>query len=100
MFKSRSAMISAAVAIALAMTPLSQASARGYRGGGVFLGLAAVGAVALAATILTAPIAIATAPFRGPAYYPPPAPAYYPPPAPYYAQPPAYAYPPGYYQPR
>jgi hypothetical protein len=80
---------------------MSGASARGFHhGGGLFFPFAVAGAVGIAAaTLLTAPFAIAAAPFQGaPAYYPPPQPAYYPPPAPAYAYPPpAYAYPPGYY---
>ena len=93
MSKFRTAFIGTAAAIALAAMPLTQASAHGWhRGPGVFFGLAAAGAAVgvAAATLLTAPVAIAAAPFQAPAYYPPPAPAYgYPPPA--------YAYPPGYY---
>jgi hypothetical protein len=101
MFKIRTALIGTAAAIALAAMPMSGASARGFHHGpGLFFPLAIAGAVGIAAaTLLTAPFAIAAAPFQGaPGYYPPPAPAYYPPPPPAYAYPPqAYGYPPGYY---
>ena len=78
MRKVQSAVIGAAIAVALAAMPVSPASAHGRHGGGLFFGLAAVTAAVVvgAATLVTAPIAIATAPFRGPVYYPPPAPAY------------------------
>jgi hypothetical protein len=108
MFNYRAAVVSAAVAVALVAAPLSSASAhdRHFHGGLIF-GLGAA-AVVGAATLLTLPVAIATAPFRAPAYYapppgyyPPPTPAYYAPPPGYYAPPPGYyAPPPGYYAPR
>jgi len=104
----RSAAMSTAVALSLAAAPLSSASAHGRHDGLVF-GLAAAGTALVvgAATLLTAPIAIVTAPLRAttyyyappqPAYYAPPPPAYYAPPPAYYAPPPppAYYYPPGY----
>jgi hypothetical protein len=99
MFKYRAAVVSAAVAVALVAAPLSSASAHDRHHGGLIFGLGAA-AVVGAATLLTLPVAIATAPFRGPAYYAPP-PAYYPPPTPaYYAPPPGYyAPPPAYYAP-
>jgi hypothetical protein len=100
MLKYKAAVVSAAVAVALVAAPLSSASAHDRHHGGLIFGLGAA-AVVGAATLLTLPIAIATAPFRGPAYYPPP--GYYPPaPTPaYYAPPPGYYYapPPGYYAP-
>src|SRR6266436_6488986 len=82
MVKVKAAVVSAAVAVALVAMPLSSASAHG-RHHGVFFGLAAASAAVVvgAATLLTAPVAIVTAPFRAPYY---PAPAYYPPPAPAY----------------
>jgi hypothetical protein len=95
----RSAVLSAAIAVSLLAAPMSSASAHG-RDNGLVFGLAAVGAAAIigVATLITAPIAIVTAPLRRPAYAPPPA-YYAPPPRAYYAPPPGYyAPPPGYGQ--
>ncbi len=100
----RNALIGAATAAALAIAPLTPASAHGYRHFGLIGGVFALGAAAVvgAATIATAPLRVlaqpAYAPAPPPVYYAP-APRYYYPPAPgYYAAPPAYyAAPYGYY---
>ena len=107
------ALIGAVAATALAVAPMAQASAHGYRHFGLIGGVFALGAAAVvgAATIATAPLRVLAgpgpvyAPAPPPAYYPPapgyyaaPAPRYYAPPAPYYAPPPAYySAPYGYY---
>jgi hypothetical protein len=92
----KTALVGAVAATALAMAPLTPASAHGYRHFGLVGGIFALGAAAVvgAATIATAPLRVlaapAYAPAPPPAYYPP-APRYYYPPAPgYYAPPPAY----------
>jgi hypothetical protein len=103
---SQAALLSVAVAAALIAAPLSPASARGrHFFAGPFFPLAVAGAVvAGVATLVTAPVALATAPFRAPYYYGPP-PGYYPPapgyyyPAQPYAAPQPYPAPPSYYPP-
>ena len=95
----RVAAVALLAASAIAVLPVSEASARcwnngwGWHCGPGLLALPFVAAgavVAGAATIATAPFAaIAGAPYYGPGYY---GPAYYPPPYGYY--------PPGYYRPQ
>jgi|ERR1700733_3134273 len=106
MLKYKSAIISTAIAVSLVATPLSPALARGRDHGFPLFGLAAAGTALVvgAVTLLTAPIALATAPLNAPAYYAqPPQPYYAPPPQSYYAPPPQsyYAPPPpqAYYAP-
>ena len=104
----------AVAALAIAVAPVSSASAHYYHHG-VLFGVGAVGAaiVGTAGALLAAPfVALSAAVPRAPAYYappgyyaPPPAyyappPGYYAPPPAYYAPPPTYYAPPGYYPPR
>jgi hypothetical protein len=103
MMQLKTALVGAVAAAALAIAPLTPASAHGYRHFGLVGGIFALGAAAVvgAATIATAPLRALAAPAYAPpppAYYPP-APRYYYPPAPgYYAPPPPYyAAPYGYY---
>jgi hypothetical protein len=102
----RLALIGTVAAVALAVAPLTPASAHGFRhGGGLIGGIFALGAVAAigAATIATAPLrALAPPAYYGPqgprGYYAPPPQYYYPRSSGYYAPLPAYyAPPPGYY---
>jgi hypothetical protein len=100
MAKFRLALIGTCAALALAVAPVAPASARPFHHGGLFFGVAALGAAAVvaAATIVTAPVRVLAAPIYAPApaYYPPPAPAYYAPAPAYYAPAPAYYPPPAY----
>ena len=91
MMKYKAAIIGACAAVALAVAPLTPASAHPHHHGWPVFGLAALGAAAVvgAATIATAPVRVLAAPFYGPAYYPP-GPAYYAPPPAYYPPPPGY----------
>ncbi len=93
-----STLIAAIAGVAMAVAPLSPASAHGHHhDGGLLFGLAALGTAAVVgvATIVTAPV-------RALAEIPPPAPGYaapiYTAPAYSYAPPAAYA-PPAYYAP-
>jgi hypothetical protein len=93
--KYQSAVISTAIAVSLVATPLSSALARGRNHGFPLFGVAAAGTALVvgAITLLTAPIALATAPLNAATYYPPPQAPYYPSPsAGYYAPPPPQAY--------
>jgi hypothetical protein len=93
----KTALIGAVAATALALAPLTPASAHGYRHFGLIGGIFALGTAVVvgAATVATAPFRVLAGP---PAYAPPP--TYYAPPPRYYYAPPApqyYAPPPAYY---
>lgn len=105
MMKSRTVVVTALLAFALALAPVSSAFAWGRHGGGHYGGGRIWGfpglVIAAAAAIITAPFAIAAAVAQAPVYYPQ-GPAYANAPPVYYNTPPAspgYSAAPTYYSP-